>query len=212
MKLKKRIVIILLASSFLLTAQLDSLQFEKYTINEGLSDNEVNTITQDNTGYIWIGTQNGLNRFDGSTFECYYQGQPPFKLPGNYISKLQLLQDGSIGLLTGKGFMKINPLNGRSKNYCIQDTTYFYTYLNNVSDAVEFNNGRYGVSTNTGFYVFNQDGSIYYRHDHYTKKSPKLSRVGFGREILKVSEDEIILYIQKRVRFILMREQKNLKI
>jgi ligand-binding sensor domain-containing protein len=42
-----------------------------YTINQGLSQSVVYAIYQDSRGFIWVGTQNGLNRFDGNTFVKY---------------------------------------------------------------------------------------------------------------------------------------------
>lgn len=46
-------------------------RFKNYTINEGLSQSSVTTIIQDNNYGIWVGTQDGLNRFDGKSFEVF---------------------------------------------------------------------------------------------------------------------------------------------
>ena len=50
-------------------AQLDQMEFERYTVHHGLSNNAVYAITQDTRGYIWIGTENGLSQFDGVSVE-----------------------------------------------------------------------------------------------------------------------------------------------
>lgn len=55
---------------FLLRAQ-KHLNFKRITINEGLSQNTVFCIIQDNTGFIWIGTEDGLNKYDGYEFTVY---------------------------------------------------------------------------------------------------------------------------------------------
>jgi len=47
------------------------IHFDHLTINEGLSHNTVFCMLQDYHGYIWIGTQNGLNKYDGYRFEVY---------------------------------------------------------------------------------------------------------------------------------------------
>lgn len=52
-----------------------SIRFENLGINEGLSQSSVYDITQDKTGFIWIATQDGLNRFDGVDFKTYYSSQ-----------------------------------------------------------------------------------------------------------------------------------------
>ena len=56
--------------SFVNVAQ-GEYRFRNYTINDGLSQSSVTTIIQDNNYGIWIGTQDGLNRFDGKTFEVF---------------------------------------------------------------------------------------------------------------------------------------------
>ncbi len=45
--------------------------FENYNVKEGLAQSKVYTIIQDNMGYIWLGTENGVSRFDGNTFINY---------------------------------------------------------------------------------------------------------------------------------------------
>jgi ligand-binding sensor domain-containing protein len=52
-------------------AQIKDIQFKHLTINDGLSYGWVNTITQDKYGFIWIGTDDGLNRYDGNSFHIY---------------------------------------------------------------------------------------------------------------------------------------------
>src|SRR5215510_8507549 len=59
--------------SFFLLFQAASAQyyFEKITEENGLSDNRVTCILKDKTGFLWIGTKNGLNRYDGSSFKIF---------------------------------------------------------------------------------------------------------------------------------------------
>ena len=49
----------------------DQLKFDYLSIKNGLSHNTVFSLSQDRYGYIWIGTQNGLNRFDGHTCKLF---------------------------------------------------------------------------------------------------------------------------------------------
>ena len=48
-----------------------SYRFNNYSINEGLSQSVVTCLLQDNTNLLWVGTQEGLNRFDGKVFEIF---------------------------------------------------------------------------------------------------------------------------------------------
>jgi hypothetical protein len=49
----------------------NQLNFKHLTINEGLSQNTVFCIMQDKTGFIWVGTEDGLNKYDGYDFTIY---------------------------------------------------------------------------------------------------------------------------------------------
>lgn len=49
--------------------------FKSITTQEGLSSNDVNCLIQDKFGFIWIGTDNGLNRFDGTEFKIFRNKQ-----------------------------------------------------------------------------------------------------------------------------------------
>ena len=48
-----------------------SYQFKHFNINNGLSQNTVSSIFQDKQGYMWFGTKDGLNRFDGESFKIF---------------------------------------------------------------------------------------------------------------------------------------------
>lgn len=58
--------------SILLKAQVESYHFKSLTVKNGLSQNSVIEIEQDKLGFIWIGTKDGLNQFDGYEFKKYY--------------------------------------------------------------------------------------------------------------------------------------------
>ncbi len=55
-----------------LLAQTDEVTFNHYTVNSGISQSSISCILQDSEGYIWFGSQNGLNKFNGYSFERYY--------------------------------------------------------------------------------------------------------------------------------------------
>ena len=85
------------------SAKINS-QFIHYEMNDGLSRNMVAAITQDQMGFMWFGTRNGLNRFDGHNFKIYYRSEGG--LEGNDISSLLTTADGSLWIGGGTGLYK----------------------------------------------------------------------------------------------------------
>lgn len=97
--------------------------FRVYGMEDGLSQGSANALLQDHTGFIWIGTQDGLNRFDGVSFK-------PFKnirddttsLSDDYIRSLALNLDGRIWVGTERGGLNLfDPRTGRSERYPLEE-------------------------------------------------------------------------------------------
>lgn len=81
------LLLIWILSNMLAAGQ--QLLFENYASDQGLSQNSCYTIAQDADGFMWFGTQDGLNRYDGKQFKIYLpQTEIGKKLPSNYISSL----------------------------------------------------------------------------------------------------------------------------
>ena len=55
----------------LIVPRCASQQFSFSTANDGLGDLNLNCIAQDKSGYLWVGTENGLYRYDGSSFRQF---------------------------------------------------------------------------------------------------------------------------------------------
>lgn len=57
------------------------LQSQSFGVPQGLSQSTVTSIVQDHDGYLWIGTFNGLNRFDGKTLSIFMLMMPEQAFP-----------------------------------------------------------------------------------------------------------------------------------
>src|SRR5690242_607104 len=60
-----------------MTTHAQTVSFNHLTNIRGLSDNKVECATTDKNGFLWIGTTNGLNRFDGNNVTTYYKQSEP---------------------------------------------------------------------------------------------------------------------------------------
>lgn len=80
------------------------LHFEKLTTENGLSHNKVNCILQDKRGFIWIGTNDGLNRYDGKSFIHFFKKpSDTTTIAGNIITDLLEDREGIIWITTADG-------------------------------------------------------------------------------------------------------------
>jgi len=83
-------------------AQTNSLSFNRLDVTNGLSNNSVISITQDSTGFIWLGTKYGLNRFDGRNFKIF-KNDPQNKTSissNDYIKNLALTRENKIWVVS----------------------------------------------------------------------------------------------------------------
>lgn len=90
-------------------AQPPSFNFRHLTTANGLSDPVVRHIASDKFGYIWLGTLNGLNRFNGYDVKIFqHQAHDSLSLPDNAIQALFCDQEGSFWVALSKGIYKYN--------------------------------------------------------------------------------------------------------
>ncbi len=87
-----------------LQAQPDRYQFAHLDINDGLSHNNVTSFYKDQKGFLWIGTQSGLNRFDGYSVKKYFNDlQDSTSLKGTSVISTFDLPGGEMEVITQDG-------------------------------------------------------------------------------------------------------------
>jgi signal transduction histidine kinase/ligand-binding sensor domain-containing protein/ActR/RegA family two-component response regulator len=85
-------------------AQPKELKFSHISTNKGLSQSNVTCILQDDKGFIWLGTQHGLNRWDGYQFVVYTNiADDPLSLSNNYVTSLAKDSHGDLWVGTWGG-------------------------------------------------------------------------------------------------------------
>ncbi len=97
-------------------------RFNNYTISNGLSQSFVTTIVQDENNSLWIGTQDGLNRFDGNSFEVFNQDETPGLNSTNFLCSART-PDGNLWFGTASGLILFNPNTEQFKTFNISAQT-----------------------------------------------------------------------------------------
>lgn len=109
----------LLLASGTAPAQVATLKFDRFTSEHGLSDNYVLCIAQDRRGFMWFGTRDGLNRYDGYSFVTFrHRPGDPTSLPDGSIKCLYEDRLGRLWIGTHSGGLALmDNVTGRFRRY-----------------------------------------------------------------------------------------------
>jgi len=156
--LKKRLIIILVFSFILfINGYSQQYIFTNYSINNGLSQSVVNCIFQDSKGYIWIGTQNGLNRFNGETFDVYtYNPADSGSISYNWIYSITEDTDGNLWIGTKGGLNQYLAKQNKFKRISYQ-TSFSYDVARYCYDVIRLSNGQILINTPPLISVFDPE-------------------------------------------------------
>ena len=116
--MKIRILALSLALSLTSAASLRADNFRVISNAEGISNNAVLSVCQDNAGYIWMGTCDGLNRWDGSSIRVYpYDWEGAEDLSGNFIDTIIKTLDGKFIIRSNYGIDLFDPCSLELKKH-----------------------------------------------------------------------------------------------
>lgn len=106
-EMKQKILSLVILFLFGLGCNAQQYFFSGYSIADGLSQSVVTCILQDSKGYLWFGTQNGLNKFNGYTFDIYtYNPDDSTSISNNWIYSIDEDRDGNLWIGTKGGLNK----------------------------------------------------------------------------------------------------------
>jgi signal transduction histidine kinase/ligand-binding sensor domain-containing protein len=134
----------------------DNFKFENISIEKGLSQSTVETIHQDKIGFIWFGTNDGLNRYNGYSFTVYrHDPADEQSISDSYIYDLAEDSAGYIWVGTNNGLNKFNPSTEKFKQYLHSPNT-----GNTISDKiihsieVDNKNNLWAATLNNGLNIY----------------------------------------------------------
>jgi signal transduction histidine kinase/ligand-binding sensor domain-containing protein/DNA-binding response OmpR family regulator len=196
-----------------LSAQSEKLTFKYLTSNDGLSQNFVSAIYQDKFGFMWFGTKDGLNRYDGYEFKVYrHIPSDTTSLSGNFINAI--FEDSKGRLWVGsnsldlfipeKDFFRRIDLNLSGAN---QDNP---NKLNKVNAIIEDKNGLLWLGTNDGLVKYDPQTEISKTFYQEQEKGSNLS----DNIILSLSTDDSLLFVgtQNGLKILNINSVKNNKL
>lgn len=142
---------------------VENYNFKNITIEDGLSQSTVETIYQDSKGYIWIGTNDGLDRYNGYEFK-YYKHDKDNKnsIPNNYIVDIIEDKNGHIWVSTINGLSRIDTNTDEVKNYS-SDKNNGNLSDNNLWQILYTTEGKFLVSSINGLNLYDEENDTFNR-------------------------------------------------
>lgn len=148
----------------LLVAAAQVLSFSRIDVSQNLPHNTVLSIVEDSQGYIWMGTMNGVARFDGYDIVSFTSSRDDERtLCDNLVNKLYMDDDGTMWVCSSSGVSQYHP-----------DTEQFSRYLTpprsspgrtvetvSVTDIVRVATGRMFVVSSRGSRIFDSERGVY---------------------------------------------------
>ncbi|MBS0421345.1 MAG: diguanylate cyclase [Proteobacteria bacterium] len=145
------------------------MRFENFGLDAGLSELAVNAIAQDSSGFLWVGTEDGLDRYDGYRFVHFtHDSTSPQSVPENFIADLCFDASGNLWIATEGG--------GVAVRYAGHNAFRSLTTLVQPDEALKLENARViradraGVvwigTRDQGLAIFDRRTGSMYRYSH----------------------------------------------
>jgi len=167
---------------FVNTIIAQEINFDHYTTKDGLAHNSGNAIIQDHTGYLWIGSNAGLERFDGYTFKTYKS------IPGDSTSQSgsivsALYEDSEKNLWVGT--------IGRGLNKFVTKTESFISYKNDAENKKSLSNNNIAFvveDKQKNIWVGTKGGGL----NLFNSKDNSFTRFKYSSDIQIITDNDIL--------------------
>lgn len=144
----------------------DRLHFHHLNMNDGLSQNSVYSIYQDQTGYMWFGTSDGLNRYDGYRVKVYtHNPDDPGSISRGWLVTMAEDPDGNLWIGSfGYGIAVYNPQTDRFVHHIHEPGNPDTVAGNTIFSICRGTNGEMWVGTDQGLSCYSREKGTFTTH------------------------------------------------
>ncbi|MBC7936484.1 MAG: histidine kinase [Rhizobacter sp.] len=192
--LKSAMLILLLFPVIFAAGQhFNENSFVRYTTADGLSHNTVTGIVQDSTGYVWITTASGLNRFDGSRFIRFHSTSDSASIAAEELGGIAKLNKCHLGIYT-TGLHIVDTRTGETHNIFIpyHDKQYQFKF-NMIARAMGDEKGDIFILARSGFYHYDKNFRLLSRFDYYKESEVPVTHFYFGRDLFEMDSRRLLI-------------------
>jgi len=163
------------------------LEFEHLTTKDGLSQSTVSCILQDSKGFMWFGTQDGLNKYDGYTFTIYqHDPDNPESITSSVIFEITEDSRGNLWIGTENGLDLFDRANNRFIHYQTNTNDQSILIGNDIRAIYEDSRNNLWLGTmGGGLILFDRENEKFIRYQHNESDPNSLS----SNDINSVFED-----------------------
>ena len=143
------------------------ISFQHLFSTGGLSNNTVRAIAQDKNGFVWIATDEGLDRYDGIQYTVYKNSpSDPESISSNLILDLMFDHKGYCWVATDNGLNRLNPLTNHFTRFLFDDAGSGKPGVNFILALCEDAKGRIWIGTVNGLHVYSYETETFVNFFH----------------------------------------------
>jgi len=180
---------------------------EKLTTETGLSSNKINDIAQDDNGFLWIATTDGLNRFDGTETVQYFHSENSNSVSHNYIYCLERLTGNYIAIGTQAGLDFYNSNTGVFTNFYYKQNSPLDEFSNIITRMQVDKKGNLWAASATCIFIFDASRKLVKTiPSAFTEADITRKRLKFVEKMLPLSNGDMLLYLTTGLKVYSSRE------
>lgn len=165
--------------------------FKQISSQHGLSNNRITSIVQDSLGFIWVGTKNGLNKYDGAKFKKYNQKNS--EISANDISSLHIDKKGMLWIGTiGGGVNKYNPQTEKFDVYKNSNEKRNIISSNDIHAILEDSQGNIWLGSELGIDLYVEESNNFKIYRHQAEAKGLLNFISVGT-LLETTDRNLFL-------------------
>ncbi|MEI6764529.1 MAG: two-component regulator propeller domain-containing protein [Bacteroidota bacterium] len=144
----------------------DRISSENFKVEKGLSQNTVNCIMQDAQGYMWFGTWDGLNKYDGYKFDIFKPGylKGPSDMSDQTVNTLMQDKEGTIWIGTNGGINLLDMKTRKFRRLMHNQASPGSISCDTILCLLESKNGDVWVGTNNGLNRLDRETGVFYHY------------------------------------------------